>query len=205
MIDYSNLNDNELYMLVCEQHEDAKEILLNKYKYIINLIVKKYMVRAKMVGMEYNDLYQEALLGFSDALVNFNEYKSSLATFVSICVERRLQKVVKINSSCKNKIMLDALSLEYKYVDLESELKDLISDKGKNDPLNNITSEETINTLTKNIRMKLSDNEYEVYELLINGFTYSDIAKILNKSYKSIDGTIQRIKGKVKQILNEPS
>ena len=201
--DYTSYTDNELYALICEENEDAKEVLLNKYKYIIDLIVKKYSNRARIIGIEYNDLYQEALLGFSDALVCFVEDKSSLATFISLCVERRLQKVVSRSSRPKHRLMLESLSLDYLYEEFNTELKDVISDGGKNDPLNNIESEERFNQLLNRIKIRLSSSEYDVYELLINGFSYQDIAKILNKTEKSVDNTIQRLKNKIRQILKE--
>ena len=43
--------------------------------------------------------------------------------------------------------------------------------------------------------------EKEVYELMINGFNYVDIAAILNKSPKQVDNAIQRIRNKLKGIL----
>ena len=36
-MNYKDIDDGELYMLVCEDDENAKEILFNKYKYIIDL------------------------------------------------------------------------------------------------------------------------------------------------------------------------
>ena len=43
--------------------------------------------------------------------------------------------------------------------------------------------------------------EYEVYKLLISGFSYIDIAKILKKEPKQIDNTIQRLRTKVKELI----
>ncbi|MFA6753434.1 MAG: RNA polymerase subunit sigma-70, partial [Bacilli bacterium] len=39
------------------------------------------------------------------------------------------------------------------------------------------------------------------YKLLINGFTYIDIAKILHRETKQIDNTIQRIRSKIRDLL----
>ena len=41
----------------------------------------------------------------------------------------------------------------------------------------------------------------EVYELLINDFSYEDIASILNKDVKSIYNTVQRLRQKIRSIL----
>ena len=40
--DIINTNDNELIMLYRENDEDAKNILFYKYKFIIDILIKKY-------------------------------------------------------------------------------------------------------------------------------------------------------------------
>ena len=39
-MDYKDIDDGELFMLVCEDDENAKEVLFNKYKFIIDLTIK---------------------------------------------------------------------------------------------------------------------------------------------------------------------
>ena len=115
MLNYKEYSDGELLSLIKEESEEAKDILYEKYKYIIDIIIRKYTVKAKMLNIEYNDLYQEALLGFSDAINRYNDNRSSFRTFITICVDRRLQVVIKKASSLKNKLMNESLSLEYSY------------------------------------------------------------------------------------------
>ena len=47
----------------------------------------------------------------------------------------------------------------------------------------------------------LSSNEKDVLYLMIDGFDYKEIATLLNVDSKSVDNTIQRIKNKVKSII----
>ena len=77
-MNYQEYSDSELYSMVCEASEEAKEIIYTKYKYIIDVIIKKYVYTAKKLGVEYNDLYQEGLVGFADALNNYDESKKVL-------------------------------------------------------------------------------------------------------------------------------
>ena len=49
----------------------------------------------------------------------------------------------------------------------------------------------------------LTDLETQVFELKINGFSYKEIAEILDKDQKAIDNALQRIRSKVKDILNK--
>ena len=80
---------------------------------------------------------------------------------------------------------------------------DLLSDNKKNDPLENIIKEEKMSELVSSIRDSLSDREYEVFSLMVNGLKYDEIATLLNKDLKQIDNTIQRVKAKIKKIIDE--
>lgn len=44
----------------------------------------------------------------------------------------------------------------------------------------------------------LTDLERQVFDLKISGFNYKEIATILDKSPKTIDNAIQRLKSKIK-------
>ena len=202
-MDYKEYLDGELCSMISENNEEAKEILYNKYKYIIDIILKKYLLSSYKVGIEYSDFQQEALVGFSDALNSYNETKdASIATFITVCVERRLQNVIVKASSLRNKMFLEALSLDYQQDD-GSSLKEIISDNSKNDPLVNMAREENYEELIKKIEKELSDTEREVFTLLASGLTYKEISTELNKNLKQVDNAIQRLKIKVKRVLNE--
>lgn len=196
---YEEYNDSELVMLIKENHEDAKEILLNKYHYIIGLILKKYNKTAALLGIEGKDLYQEALLGFTDALNRYDEEKdASLPTFITLCVERRVRIILRMHNNSKSKLLSDAISLDAETGNLKQ-----IEDTKDKDPLVSITDKEEANELDKQILETLSDKEKEVYNLLVKGFNIKEITNILNKNYKQIDNTIQRIKEKIKNILDK--
>ena len=166
---YQDFSDSELYSLVCESDENAKELLYIRYKYIIDVLIKKYVSSAKKLGVEYNDLYQEGLVGFADALNHYDESKQvQLATFLSICVERRFQNTILKAGRFKNKMVLDSLSLDHVYEEYQIPLQDMIGDQ-KDDPLQGITKEEEYHDLLNEIKKVLSHFEYEVFQLLING------------------------------------
>lgn len=199
---YPDISDDELMMSIREEDSEAKDILYARYRYLTSVFVKKYHNMALKVGMELKDLNQEALVGFSDALNCYKQNQNtSLKTFISLCIERRIQKSLLKCSRKKNQILNGALSLEYIYGCFDSSLADIISDNNENDPLTKMTRREHYNDLVNNILDNLSNNEKDVLNLMINGFNYTQIATILNKKPKSIDNTIQRIKNKVKDVI----
>lgn len=202
-MDYKDYNDGELFMLVCEDDENAKEILFNKYKPLIDVIVKKYIYSAKMLNIELKDLYGEAMLGFTDALNNYDATReTSLATFMNKCIHSRLTKAIVHAKTKRNMFNNETYSLDHTYGDLGISLSEIISDEQKNDPLINMVDEEKTNELVSKIKKELSSFENQVFDLLINSFNYMEIASILDKTPKQIDNSIQRIKNKVKAIVN---
>jgi RNA polymerase sporulation-specific sigma factor len=203
-MEYTDLNDNELLSMIKESSEEAKDLIFKKYKYIIDIEMRKYANMARSLGYDYNDLYQDALVGFSDAINSYRDDKNAaLASFITLCVDRKLQVSIKKAGRLKNKLLTESLSLEHVYNEYTSPLMDLLSDNSVNDPLENILKEENLKELVANIKESLSGNEYEVYSLMINGLKYDEIATLLNKNLKQVDNTIQRVKTKIKKILDE--
>ena len=66
-----------------------------------------------------------------------------------------------------------------------------------------LISEELEEKLLSKIKDKLTDLEESVFTLMINGFKYKEIAEILDKDEKSIDNTIQRLKSKIRKVINK--
>lgn len=200
---YSEINDQELIIMLHESSEEAKDILFEKYKYIIDIEMRKYSSMARSLGYDYNDLYQDALVGFSDALNSYRDDKhAALASFITLCVDRKLQVSIKKAGRLKNKLLNESLSLEHIYAAYKFPLMDMLSDNKENDPLENILKEEKLQELIASIKNVLSDSEYEVFSLMINGLKYDEIATLLNKNLKQIDNTIQRVKNKIRKILD---
>lgn len=194
-------NDIELVHMVNENNEEAKDILYEKYNYIIDILMTKYKNIFYVLGMDFTEVRQEAMLAFTDALVKYSSEKNaSLPTFLTLVIERKIQNSIRKADTIKNKKRLANYSLDYEYESFNKPLKDIISDPNS-DPFIEVQSKEAYNELVEKIKNILSPLEYEVYELLINGFNYIDIASKLNKKPKQIDNTIQRIRGKIKKLL----
>lgn len=201
---YSDYNDDELIMLIRESSEEAKDVLFEKYKYIIDIELKKYSNIANILGYDYNDLYQDALVGFSNAIMNYRDDKSSsLPSFITLCVDRRLQYAIRRINNKKTRVQLESLSLEYIYDNATGPLRETISDNSVNDPLFKLLNEEEYKELKEKIKRELSNTEYEVYEYMIKGLKYNEIAVILDREPKQIDNAMQRIRNKIKKIINK--
>lgn len=196
-----NTNDYELIMLYREEDEDAKNILYLKYKFIIDILIKKYQKLITALNIDMQEIFSECTVGFSDGLRSYQEDRDSmLPSFISLCVERRLTGVIRKYNREKYKIINDSYSLDYFYEQFGRPLMDILVDNS-NEPLDNMMEEEEYKELLDCIKKSLSQRENQVFSLMISGFEYHQIATILHKTTKQIDNTMQRIKLKIKDIL----
>lgn len=194
--------EEEKLIVLAKNNEEAKNELYKKYKYIEDILIRKYSSIAISLNIDINELVSEASFAFSDAINSYqNDKNAKLSTFISLCIDRRLQKLIKKYSSEKAKVLNNTYSLDYNYNEDGLTLKDLISDDSMNDPLNKLAEEQEYNELLLKIKGILSESEYEVFKLYSNGFDYQTIALITNKNSKQIDNTIQRLKHKIRDIL----
>ena len=199
---YDDYNDNELIYLIYDFNEDANRILHEKYYKIIKIKVAKYRALAKRIGLDTCDLMQEGLLGLEEAINSYIDNKDmKFSSFANMCIERQILSVLNYHSRKKHTFLNDSCS-----IDVEDEKGRTMLDyslKSDIDPLMMMEKEEEKNSIYDLMTKDLSKLEKEVFELKLNGLDYREIARLLNKSYKSIDSALQRIRVKLKKILNE--
>ena len=190
--------DNELIDNINDNSEEARDVLYDKYKYIVDIIINKYKKSAYYLSIDMQELKQEALLGFSDALYSYDYNKdSNLPTFISLCVERRVDNYVKKHSTIKMRMLKEMISLDDQIGENLS-VMDVVSDNTT--PENIMEDEEETKILLDKIKEVLSNKELEIYKLLLYNFSYEDISNILNIPVKSIYDYVYRIRKKIKDI-----
>lgn len=203
-MNYREYNDNELIDYVRESSEEASDILFEKYKPLIGSLAKKMYPYCKYNGLEQSDLEQEGLLGLDLAMHRFKDSKeNSFYTFARKCIERRMISLVIASKRQKHKILNESLSLEFSSAEGEAgALESMLSDPSWN-PEEKLFSYEREKEILEKVRATLTDHESRVFELKLAGFSYKEIAEILDKTPKSIDNALQRMKSKFRDVLNE--
>ena len=73
---YKELNDYELLDLIYENNEEARELLLKKYKPIIIDVAKKYYKTNQYHGIELEDLIQEGNYAIFKAIEKYKMDKN---------------------------------------------------------------------------------------------------------------------------------
>lgn len=192
--------DNELLYLVSEKNEDAINLLYEKYKYIVDITVNKYIRSAYALNVDMDELYQEAYVGYADAIKSYNDDKKmQLRSFISLCVERRLQNFIRRNNTSKIKVLKEAYSFDNEIGD-DLTLADIVGDN-RNNPEVIKEERESLKKLRESIDAVLNSSEKEVFKLLLNDFSYEDIAAILGINLKKVYNIVYRIRAKIKDLI----
>ena len=197
-MDYKNINDYEQLYLICENDEEAKNIIFKKYQPIIISIAKKYFQNYNTKKIFLDDLIEEGYIGLSNAIKAFNENEDTLFyTFCSICIERQIRSYCRNNTSLKHNILNDAFSIEYynemneNGLEFQIESRDLLTNP------NLYINEKSLYERLINFKHNLPENQSFVFELRYNGFKYKEIAKLLDLSIHSVDNYIHIVKKKL--------
>lgn len=198
-MEYKDFNDYELLSYIAEGNEDANNIIIKKYEPLIVKIATKMLPYCQNNGLDKSDLIQEGMIGLNHAIDRYKEQEDTLFyTYAKTCIERKIISVVIGANRNKNKILNESVS----YDDEENLLLRFIKDSNPN-PEEAIINIEVEENLLNKIKEILTELEEQVFSLLISGFRYKEIAEILDKDQKSIDNAIQRIKTKIKKVIDE--
>ena len=190
--------DNELAFYLQDNNEDAIDIVYDKYKYIIDVLLNKYKRVFYALNIDLDEVRQEANLAFSYAIFSYDERRTAtLSTFINLCVERRIRSVIKKYETIKNKVFSESISFDNTLGDVS--LNEIIGDETY-EPLKTLVNIDTLDYINKEVKNLLSKGEIDVFNLLQEGLNYIEISEKLNKTPKQIDNTIQRIRYKLKDF-----
>lgn len=194
-----DLQDEVLLKRIKDNDEEALKYLIKKYTSLINLHINKYLKNASSLGLDYNDLYQESLIAISHAAKTFDEKEKVLfKTYASLLIERQIKDLLKTNNRNSTVVLNEAYSLDDDINENNKNLYDRLPSTSYI-PESYLAAKE----LDEEIKNVLTTLEYKVYELKKEGKSNKDIALILDMRVKAIENTFQRIKSKVRNIINK--
>lgn len=201
-MDYRDLNDYELVSKVAE-NDEITDILFNKYMPLIRNISKRLYDEDKNSGLDFNDLVQEGMIGFSKAISTYNEHKDTLFfTYAKACIEHSvITSMVNANRK-KHSVLNNSISIEATHKeDTFDSIERFVYDKSS-DPETVLLDFENVNILVDNLKQEMTPFEEQVFDLRKSGFTYREIAEVLGvEDPKRVDNAIQRMKSKVKDYV----
>ncbi|MDR1700702.1 MAG: RNA polymerase sporulation sigma factor SigH [Lachnoclostridium sp.] len=200
--DWKDFSDEQI--IACGQNGDdsAIDFILERYK---NLVKKKART-FYLVGGDHDDLIQEGMIGLYKATRDYSSEKGvNFFRFAEMCITRQLINAVKASRRLKNTPLNSYISI---YTPLNSEaaenesaavLADTLRPTEADNPEAIVIDKEAVVQLKKVLNDRLSTFENKVLGYYLEGEDYQQIAIILNKSPKSIDNALQRIRLKLRK------
>lgn len=202
-INYEELSDEELIAKSHGGEDSATDFLLEKYK----PLVRKKARALFLIGGETEDLIQEGMIALYKATRDFTPGENtSFFTYASTCIEHQLYNVIKGANRLKNSPLNTYVSLYTPTAtsdDISSRetLADTLQPSELINPEDIFIDKENVSILEQAIQQHLSTFEQTVVHLYIDGHNYQHIAKILDKSGKSVDNALQRAKKKLETAI----
>ncbi len=181
--------DEKLISLSRAGDNRATEELLRLYFPLVRSCARPYF----LVGGETEDLLQEGMLGLYHAIGAYDEKKenkSSFKNFAYLCVSHRILDAVKAVYAKKNTRAqsLQLLDAQTPQQGLSPEDLLILSDERQE--------------LRQKMGKELSNLEFKVVTMYVDGATRAEICEATGKDAKSVDNTLQRSRRKLLKLFN---
>ena len=201
---YKSAKDEELVLMAQNGDDAAQEYLLDKYKSLVRAKSRAYF----LIGADSEDIIQEGMIGLYKAVRDYNEEKNaSFRSFAELCVNRQMITAIKAATRQKHQPLNSYISLNKPVYEEESEqtyMDFLQSSSGSLlNPEALLIGQENKSFLEDQMVKNLSSFETRVLVLYLQGRSYFEISRVLDKPEKSIDNALQRVKKKLERFLEE--
>ena len=146
------------------------------------------------------------MIGLIKAVRDYDESQgASFSSFAELCVSRQMYSAIEASKRKKHLPLNTYVSL-YEESEVEKDgrtmpLIDTIEPEQENDPEALYFGKEYTEAFVEQLKENLSALENHVLYLHLMGTDYRKIAELLDKSPKSIDNALQRIKNKAEKML----
>ena len=189
--------DEALCALAAAGDRLAEEQLVIRYNRLVRMCARPYF----LAGGDSEDLIQEGMVGLLTAIREYNPSKAAgFRTYAEVCIRNRLLSAVKAAARDKHTPLNNSVSFE---TPLFRENGDRFAyhapGRQLEDPEEIFLSRESFRERMEALMGQLSGFEANVLRLYLNGLSYSEIAAEVNKSPKSVDNAVQRIRRKLAQ------
>ncbi len=180
--------DEELVELSQNGDKQAMEALLLRHSGLVRGCARGFF----LAGGETEDLIQEGMIGLYRAVGDYRKKEDgrSFKNFAYLCVSRRIIDAVKSSARKKNVPIgkcVPMVEADWATTDLSPEDMLIMQDDKRE--------------LRQKMSRALSDFEFKVTSMYMDGMSCSEICEATGKGAKSVDNAIQRSKRKLQEIL----
>ncbi len=181
----------ELIKLAQSGVKEAADFIVEQFYPMVVKIANQYYGQ----WSDQDDLIQNGLVGLIKAIYYYKEDKSTFSTFAWKSVDSEMKSFLTYLNRRKHKILTDSLKVDLL---LEEESEDKSSDIGYEPTL---VDDYLYEDLMSKISSVLDEDEFELFKMYMQDESYKEIADRIGKNAKYVDNTIQKIKRKIKPVI----
>lgn len=200
--DFEQLPDEAIVQFAHDGDSRAVEFLISKYRSFVRAKARSYF----LIGADREDIIQEGMIGLYKAVRDFRADRlASFRAFAELCITRQIITAIKTATRQKHIPLNSYVSLNKPIYDEESDrtLMDVIHGNKVSDPEELIISREEFLDIERRMGEFLSELEWQVLMLYLEGKSYQEIADSLDRHVKSVDNALQRVKRKLERYLEK--
>ena len=198
-MNYKDYTDEELIDLLRKGNRLIMDYIMEKYK----PLVRKKTNAMYLIGGENEDLIQEGMIGLFKAVRDFDSKKvPNFFAFAELCINRQLYSALEASNRKKHMPLNTYISISGTD-NLQDSVLEEIMQRSFESPEQMLIEREAGKEFEIRLDKKLSPLERKVLHLYLEGNSYTQIAKVMEKTPKSIDNCLQRIRSKVRALEPE--
>ncbi len=187
-------SDEELCGLAAKGDQQAEECLVTRYHRLVRSCARPYF----LAGGDGEDLIQEGMIGLLSAVRGFVPEREALfRNYAETCIQNRLRSAVRAAVRKKHALLNSSVSLDATLFEAGPEAHGYSSENQQTDnPEDVLIGREERRGRMLALRSKLSAFEETVFDLYLDGLSYTEIAVQVGRSPKAVDNAVQRIRRK---------
>lgn len=202
---YEKQTEEQLVASYREGDFTAMEFLCKRYQPIVSRYSERYFIR----GCDEQDVIQEGMIGLFKAAQDYDASRGvPFRAFAEVCILRQIYKAIDAAERQKNQPLNSYIPIAQSEEDVADALSKesyiladcILADENRNPEVLLLDSEKSLKVIDLAVKA-LSKMELEVFFYMMQGLDYRAIAARMDKSEKSIDNAMQRIRKKMRQEL----
>lgn len=178
--------DEVLCALAVQGDRSAEEALVLRYNRLVRSCARPFF----LMGADHEDLIQEGMIGLVKAVRDYDAGRgAAFRAYAERCIRNRMISAIRAASGGKQAALNTSVSLD-------EEGEEHLS--YQEDPETLLISREEFQERLAQLHSTLTTLEDRVLGLYLQGLSYREIGQRLNRSHKSIDNAVQRIRRKLR-------
>ncbi len=180
--------------------QEAIEMIVERYHDMVYKLSQQYYG----AWAEKSDIIQNGYVGLLKAIFYYDcEKKTNFNTFAWMNINSEMKSFLTYLNRKKNKMLSESVSFEDIFHETEEDEEGTyFITKEKEDIYENPYDEQMILEKTMNaLKKEVTQEEYRVFELFLEKYTYEEISETENFKKKKVDNTIQKCKKIFKNLF----